>query len=295
MVGASLSILFAVLAQAAAPAAPCNPPCAPGQYCAPNGQCYIPAPAAPAQNPPPPANYAAPPAQNYDQQQPPPQGYQPQQNPPPPGYGQQPAQQQPAPGYDQQPPPGAYPQNPPPPGYGQTGYAQPGYQQPGYPPPGVYQPQTAPVRPSPYKEGPRFGLFLGGIVVPGSQVSAAAGGAMLTLGSQEFGFESRIYGAFYTVEDEDTKTAGSAVFWHGTRWWGVYGFGFGSGLGYADFTAKSIYGWSDSSGQLLAYVAPVMLRFGRQPTFELGINSGATLFFAHDVQPYGYAYGAILF
>jgi len=300
---ASLSILLAVLAQAAAPAAPCNPPCAPGQYCAPNGQCYIPAPAAPAQNPPPPGNY--PPAQEqpppgYDQQ-PPPQGYPaPPQNPPPPGYGQQPAQQPPPPGYTQQ-PPGAYPQNPPPPGYGQQpgyaqpGYQQPGYQQPGYAPPGVYQPQVAPVRPSPYKEGPRFGLFLGGIVIPGTQTSAAAGGAMLTFGSQEFGFESRIYGAFYTVEDEDTKTAGSAFFFHGTRWWGIYGLGFGTGFGYADFTAKTVYGWSDGSGQLLAYFAPVMLRFGRQPTFELGLNSGATLFFAHDVQPYGYAYGAILF
>ncbi|HXU04463.1 MAG TPA: hypothetical protein VN903_26055 [Polyangia bacterium] len=288
---ASLSILLAVLAQAAAPAPAspsCNPPCAPGQYCAPNGQCYVPAPvpAPPAQNQPPPASY--PPAQgaptaptgNYPA---------PQDQQLPPSYDQQP--NQPPPGYDQQQP------NQPPPGYYQPapGYAQPGYQQPGYPPPGVYQPQGAPVQPSPYKPGPRFGLFLGGIVLPGANVSAAAGGALLTFGSEAFGWESRIYGAFFNVEDEDTKTEGAAFFWHSTRWWGVYGLGFGSGVGYADFTAKTIYGWNDTSGQLLAYIAPVMLRFGRQPTFELGLNSGATLFFSHDVRPYGYAYGGILF
>ena len=138
-------------------------------------------------------------------------------------------------------------------------------------------------------------LVLGGIVLPGANVSAAAGGALLTFGSEAFGWESRIYGAFFNVEDEDTKTEGAAFFWHSTRWWGVYGLGFGSGVGYADFTAKTIYGWNDTSGQLLAYIAPVMLRFGRQPTFELGLNSGATLFFSHDVRPYGYAYGGILF
>lgn len=289
--GASLSILLTVLAQAAAPAAPaapaCNPPCAAGQYCAPNGQCYVPAPPpapappppaqapgayAPAQNPPPPTSY--PPAQGA----PPPAYYPPPQNAPPPGYYAQPQQQ----GYPQQQQP-AYPQS--------TGYPPGAY---GSPPPGVYQPQVVPVRQSePYKEGPRFGLFLGGLVV--ADVQAAAGGAMLTFGSKHHGFETRIYGAFYKVEDEDTKTTGTAAFVHGTRWWGVYGLGFGSGLGYADFNPKTIYGWSDSSAQVLAYIAPVMLRFGRQPTFELGLNSGATVIFSHDVRPYGYLYGAILF
>jgi len=266
--GASFSILLTVFAQAAAPAAPaCNPPCAAGQYCAPNGQCYIPAPAA---APPPPA-----------QSPPPPTYYPPAQSAPPPGYYAQPQQQ-------------GYPQNPPPPqGYPQSGGYPPGaYGQP----PGVYQPQVVPVRESaPYKEGPRFGLFLGGIVVPGTDVTAAAGGAMLTFGSKHHGFETRIYGAFYKVEDEDTTTTGSAAFVHGTRWWGVYGLGFGSGFGYADFNAKTTYGWNDFSAQVMAYIAPVMLRFGRQPTFELGLNSGATVIFSHDVRPYGYLYGAILF
>jgi hypothetical protein len=38
-----------------------------------------------------------------------------------------------------------------------------------------------------------------------------------------------------------------------------------------------------------------MLRFGRVPTFEVGLNMGATLFFAHEARPYGSFYGAILF
>ena len=269
--GASLSILLAVVTQAGAPVAPsCSPPCAADQYCATDGRCYVAAPPPPPAQQPPPGYYA--PAQ---QQQP---GYD---APAQPGYY--------APAQPQQPPPGYYAPAPQPP---PAGYAQ----RPGFPPPAVYQPPPV-VRPGPrYKEGPRFGLFLGGIALPDdADTTAAAGGVILTFGAQDYGFESRLYGVLYTVETSDTKTTGSALLWHGTRWWGAYGFGFGSGIGYADFTAHSTYGWSDSSGQLLAYVAPVMLRFGRAPTFELGVNAGATLFFAHDVRPYGYFYGGILF
>jgi hypothetical protein len=293
--GVSLSILLTVLAQVAAPPppVPCNPPCTADQYCASDGRCYVPAPP-----PPPPASASAPapaPGAYAPQNQPPAGGYAPAQSPPPPGY--YPPQNQPPPGYyppAQNPPPGYYPpaQSPP------ASYPQGGYQPAPYggPPPGVYQPQPAPVRRGPtYKEGPRFGLFLGGVVIPGTDVTAAAGGAILTFGSQPSGFESRLYGALYTVDEEDTKTSGGVVVAHGTRWWGVYGLGFGSGLGYADFTAKTSYGWNDASAQVIAYIAPVMLRFGRQPTFELGLNSGASYFFTHEVGPYGYLYGAILF
>jgi len=125
--GASLSILLTVFAQAAAPAvAACNPPCAAGQYCAPDGQCYVPAPApppsptqAPGQNPPPPTYYQ--PAQSA----PPPTYYPPAQSTPPPGYYAQPQQQ----GYPQSPPPQGYPPS--------AGYPPGPYGQP----PGVYQPQ----------------------------------------------------------------------------------------------------------------------------------------------------------
>ena len=192
--------------------------------------------------------------------------YPPAQSAPPPGYYAQPQQ----PGYAQPRPPQAYPQA--------AGYPPGAY---GSQPPGVYQPQVVPVASQRLTRKDR-GLVCSwaASVVPGTDVTAAAGGAMLTFGSKHHGFETRIYGAFFKVEDEDTTTTGSAAFVHGTRWWGVYGLGFGSGLGYADFNAKTIYGWSDSSAQVLAYVAPVMLRFGRQPTFELGLNSGATVIFS---------------
>jgi hypothetical protein len=297
--GASLSILLALLAQAAAPSPPpgCNPPCGAGQYCASDGRCYVAAPPPPAPPGCSPAcaagqycasdgrcYVAAPPA-------PPPAAPAPDAYAPPPNQPQAypPAQNAPAPGYYQPPQgqPGAY-QQPAPYGQQPTPY--------GSPPPGVHQPQPRPVRAGPtYKEGPRFGLFLGGLALPADSLTAFAGGAILTFGSQPRGFETRIYGALYTVDEEDTKTTGSVFVAHGTRWWGVYGLGFGSGIGYADFTAKSSYGWNDSSPQLIAYVAPVMLRFGRQPTFEFGLNSGASMFFTHDVGPYGYLYGAILF
>jgi len=281
------TILFAVLAQAAAPAAPvCNPPCGAGQVCAPNGVCYVPAP--PPGYPP-----AQPPQQSYGYPQ---QGAYPQQN----AYPQQGAYPQQN-GYPQQ---GAYPQQNAYPQQGayqqQNAYPQQGaypsassYQQPGYAYPPTAQ-VVAPVQ-SPYREGPRFGLFLGGLVVPGVDVTATAGGAIVTLGSQRVGFETRLYGALAFVEDDHTKTTAGVAFVHGTYWWNVYGLGFGSGLGYAGFTRKDSGGWNDSSAMVVAYVAPVMLRFGRQPTFEIGLNAGATRFISHDVRPYGYLYGGILF
>jgi hypothetical protein len=172
-----------------------------------------------------------------------------------------------------------------------------GYQQPVYasPPPSVDPPSSVVSQQTGFREGPRFGLFLGGIVIPSTDASAAAGGAIVTFGSKRVGFEPRLYGALAYVEDSNTKTTAGVALGHGTYWWGIYGLGFGVGLGYAGFTRKNSYGWNDNSGMAVAYVAPVMLRFGRRPTFEIGLNSGATRFFSHDLRPYGYLYGAIMF
>jgi hypothetical protein len=149
--------------------------------------------------------------------------------------------------------------------------------------------------PSSSNQGPRFGLFLGGLDVPGPNVSAYAGGGILTFSSHHSGWENRLYAMVARVEDDHTKTTAAAAVLHGTYWWDVYGIGAGSGLGYAGFTAKDSGGWNDSSGMLIVYVAPVMLRFGDQPTFEIGLNAGATRFFSHDVRPFGYAYAGLLF
>ena len=203
-----------------------QPAVRPGQYCAPSGQCFMPPPRpqAPAASPPPADQPPAQPGYAY-----PPQGYTPAQAqayPTPVAAGlplpaPAPAYQQPAPAYQQ---------------------PAPAYQQPASyagPPPAGYPPAqlVAPQR-SPYREGPRFGLFLGGLVLPGADVSAAAGGAVLTFGARRIGFESRIYAAFAHVEDDHTKTNAGVAVAHGTYWWGAYGLGFGSGLGYADFTRK---------------------------------------------------------
>jgi len=121
------------------------------------------------------------------------------------------------------------------------------------------------------------------------------GGALLSFGLPEYGFETRVAGMLYTVSDFDTKISGGVALLHGTRWWRVYGLGFGGGVGYADFQARTLSGWSGSGPQLLSYLAPVMLRFGRAPTFEVGAHIGAALYFAHDLRSYGSFYGALLF
>jgi hypothetical protein len=143
--------------------------------------------------------------------------------------------------------------------------------------------------------GVRFGLFGGGLVVPGANVNAVAGGAMLNLATKRRGLEPRLYAMAYHVEDDHTGTTGGAALFHDTFWFGVYGLGFGGGLGYASFTKKSGGGWDDSSAQVIAYVSPVMLQFGQKPAFEVGLNAGATRFFAHDLRPFGYAYAGVLF
>lgn len=142
----------------------------------------------------------------------------------------------------------------------------------------------------------RFGLFAGGLIVPGAGVSAVAGGATIDIGTRERGFVPRIYAVGYHVEDEHTVTNGAAIVAHGTYWFGgVYGLGFGSGLGYAGFTKKKAGGWDDDSLQLIAYFSPVLLRFGEKPTVEIGLNAGATRFIAHDVRPFGYLYVGVIF
>jgi hypothetical protein len=144
--------------------------------------------------------------------------------------------------------------------------------------------------------GVSVGAFLGGLVVPGGDVSAVAGGLMLNLPSGASGWQTRLQGVGYRVEDKYTQTSGAALLLHATYWTeGVYGIGLGSGLGYATFTAKEKSGWDDSSAQLLVYASPVQLRFQGSPGVELGMNIGATRFFAHDVRPFGYLYAGLVF
>lgn len=166
--------------------------------------------------------------------------------------------------------------------------AQPESSSPPPPPPGVGDPQAQQPTPS---AGPRFGVFVGGLSVPGENVTAYAGGALVTFRKVRRGFEPRLFALAYRVEDDHTITVGSSLVIQDTWWFGgAYGFGFGSGIGYASFEQKTSSGWDDSSLQILFYVAPVVLRFG---AVELGLNAGATRFFAHDVRPFGYAYAAL--
>jgi hypothetical protein len=141
-------------------------------------------------------------------------------------------------------------------------------------------------------EGLRFGAFAGGAVVPGRDVTAVGAGLTLTVGSsQRHAMEPRISAFLYQTENPDTKTTGLLVFGHDTFWFGTYGLGFGGGFGYADFTRIKGYGWTDDSLQVAVYGSPVMLRFGRRPTFEMGLQTGFTRFLSHDdFLPFGLIY-----
>jgi hypothetical protein len=149
---------------------------------------------------------------------------------------------------------------------------------------------------TPPRERPRFGVFLGGIALPVNESKAGAFGATLILKTRRIGFEERIIGAVYLEQDKDTDTIGAVAAAQSTIWFGVYGLGAAGGLGYADFTHRAGGGWNDSSVQILAYAAPVMLRFGQRPTFELGLNAGMTYWVSHsDEGPFGYLYGQLFF
>src|SRR5262249_37272547 len=86
--------------------------------------------------------------------------------------------------------------------------AQPGYvsaQPTGIQP---YEGASPPVEAPEHDYGPRFGLFLGGLTVPGVDLNAIAGGAMYKLKSARTGWEARFYGGVYRVESTHTTTTG---------------------------------------------------------------------------------------
>ena len=126
-------------------------------------------------------------------------------------------------------------------------------------------------------------------------MNAYAAGVVVSRYTGRAGWEPRIYATVYRVEAESTTTTGVALLAHGTYWFGVYGLGAGSGLGWADFEAKDEYGWDGSSAQVLFYVSPLMLRFGGSPQLELGTKLGSTRFFEEDIEPFGYGYVALHF
>jgi hypothetical protein len=164
---------------------------------------------------------------------------------------------------------------------------------PQQPPPS--QPQQQPPAPQ-QAEDPRmrFGIFAGGLAFPGLPATALAGGGTIVLPRLAGTFETRVIGLVYFVEDDFTKTTGGAALAQVTRWFGAYGIGLGSGLGYASFENKG-GGWDGTSVQIIAYLAPVMLRLGEKRNFELALNAGVTRFFSQSSTPFGYASAGVMF
>jgi hypothetical protein len=157
----------------------------------------------------------------------------------------------------------------------------------GPPAPPVYGPEATPVASvaAPADErvgGLRFGGFVGGVSVPSVDVTALGVGLTLTVAStSRRSMEPRLSLFYYQSENPDTATTGVIFFGHESFWFGTYGLGFGGGFGYGDFSNKS-NGWDDDSMQVIVYGSPVLLRFGRRPTFEVGLQTGINKFFSHD-------------
>ncbi|MFI5300797.1 MAG: hypothetical protein ACHREM_22160 [Polyangiales bacterium] len=97
----------------------------------------------------------------------------------------------------------------------------------------------------------------------------------------------RLLGMAYVVDETHTRTIGAMAALAVNWWWGVYGFGLGSGLGYASFSPNASGGWNDDSLSLAVWAAPVQLAFGRSPRLEFSLNAGAIRFFSHQVEPWG--------
>lgn len=93
----------------------------------------------------------------------------------------------------------------------------------------------------------------------------------------------------YVAFDEDTIVRGLFPQLQCNHWLTEsYAYGFGAGLGYADFVDRSSRGWNDDALSLGGYITPVRWRFGTDVRLEPALHLGAIHYFAHDFKPWGY-------
>jgi hypothetical protein len=134
---------------------------------------------------------------------------------------------------------------------------------------------------------PRLVLGAGGVFIPinGGDVAVVLQvGVAFPLGD----WDLRLLLDGYQAFDHDTLVRGLLFSVRATHFWGLYGFGFGVGGGYADFIDRTGSGWGDSALSLGGYLMPVVLRLGNAPRFEVGLQTGVQDYVAHDIKPYFY-------
>jgi hypothetical protein len=83
------------------------------------------------------------------------------------------------------------------------------------------------------------------------------------------------------AETENTGTDAVLLAGGGEAWFGVYGLGVLTGLGYAKFNAKTATGWGDDSASVLLLGSPVRFRFGESVPQRLFLDVGAIVFLSH--------------
>ena len=130
-----------------------------------------------------------------------------------------------------------------------------------------------------------FTAAVGGISIPDTATAGAAQAGII-FARPNWRSDVRLFGAAYHVSTDNSKTTG-AMFSSSLNWWfGVYGLGFGSGLGYA---SAERYNGTNGTASIAVFVVPVQFAFGKKPRFEISLTGGAIRFLSiEEFSPWGY-------
>lgn len=130
-----------------------------------------------------------------------------------------------------------------------------------------------------------FTAALGGISIP-ETATAGAAQAGLVLASRGWRKDTRLLVNVHHVVTDRSKTTGAMFTANNNYWFGVYGLGYGAGIGYASAERS---GETQGTLSIAPYLVPVQLGFGRSTRVEIALTAGAIRFFAIDeISPWGY-------
>lgn len=108
-------------------------------------------------------------------------------------------------------------------------------------------------------------------------------------------FDLLLLANFTHAEADATTTNAVLAGVGGEVWFGVYGLGAVTGLGYAKFDKVKHGGWDDDSAAILLLGSPVRLRFGERVQHRLFLDLGTIVFLAHYPELFGRIGYSILF
>ncbi|MFT3840746.1 MAG: hypothetical protein QM723_27395 [Myxococcaceae bacterium] len=144
----------------------------------------------------------------------------------------------------------------------------------------------------------RFGGGVSGVVVPplDSPTATWAVGAefnMMVAFNQRF--DLLVLLNFTHAEADATVTNALLAGVGGEVWFGFYGLGALTGLGYAKFDKVKHGGWDDDSAAILLLGSPARFRFGERVQHHIFLDLGTIVFLAHYPELFGRIGYSILF